>query len=110
TLAELLSALDPRDYASDGPEDWFRLICACHDATAGDGIEEFIEWCAGDPAYADEHHMQMNRRRWASVTAAADSDIEQPATKATLFRAVVDAGHARMVATLGLSAAGDFDA
>lgn len=108
-LAQLLSVLDPRDYASTGSQDWFRLMCACHDATAGEGIEEFIEWCAGDPEYADEHHIQMNRRRWASVRAASDSDLNQPATKATLYRAVAQAGHARMVAALGLNARGGFD-
>lgn len=108
-LAQLLSVLDPRDYSSSGSEDWFRLMCACHDATAGEGIEEFIEWCAGDPDYADEHHIQLNRRRWASVRAASDSDLDLPTTKATLFRAVIDAGHGDKIAALGFDAASGFD-
>ncbi|WP_284392741.1 bifunctional DNA primase/polymerase [Devosia yakushimensis] len=81
TLAELLSVLNPCDYAGTGPRDWLALMMACHDATAGAGVEEFIEWCAGDPEYATEHHMQMNRRRWASVTAAANFDIGSPSPR-----------------------------
>jgi hypothetical protein len=86
-LKYLLAALDPRDYGAGHHDEWFDLMCACHDATAGAGIEEFLEWCAGDPMYADEANLNMTRNRWHSLT---DKDMRK--TYLTLFRAVIDSG------------------
>jgi hypothetical protein len=87
-LKYLLSALDPRDYGAGRHDEWFDLMCSCHDATAGAGIEEFLEWCAGDPMYADEANINMTRNRWHSLT---DKDMRK--TYLTLFRAVIDSGN-----------------
>src|SRR5690606_8498460 len=45
-LAELLALLDPTEFASN--DLWFPVMAASHHATAGDGLEEFLAWSAGD--------------------------------------------------------------
>ncbi|UFK26729.1 integrase [Roseobacter phage RDJL6] len=66
-LAEMLEHLDPEDFSDH--DDWFTLMQACHHATAGDGRQEFVEWCTRDPAYAD--HGTIIGLRWDSLHADA---------------------------------------
>ncbi|KHQ53597.1 bifunctional DNA primase/polymerase [Mameliella alba] len=62
-LARMLDALDPEDFQDHA--DWLLLMQACHHATAGDGRDEFIEWCTRDPEYAD--HGTIIGLRWDSL-------------------------------------------
>ena len=62
-LEKLLEQLDITEF--DSNDTWFPLLCASHHATNGTGIEEFIEWCVGDPKYQDDD--QTIRSRWDSL-------------------------------------------
>lgn len=53
-MAAMLAVLDPADYGRGRYDKWIALAAACHDATGGGGLIEFLAWCAGDPDYADE--------------------------------------------------------
>jgi hypothetical protein len=65
---------------------WFQIMCACHQASAGDARQEFISWCISDPAYRDNRgEIGM---RWDSLHHQRDSTI----TSRTLIRAVLDRG------------------
>jgi len=64
-LAMMLDHLDPEEFSDH--DRWLTLMQACHHATAGDGREEFIEWCTSDPAYADDEF--MIGMRWDSLHA-----------------------------------------
>lgn len=101
-LAALLRTLDARDYGPGKHDTWFDLMCSCHDATAGSGIEEFLEWCATDPTYADAAAQAQTRTRWLSLT---DKDMRK--TYLTLFRAVIDSGNRDVL--LAVEKAYDFD-
>lgn len=93
-LAEMLEVLDPVDYGKGKHDEWFRLACACYDATAGDGLEVFLDWCAGDAVYADEHHQESVRSRWSTMAWERPGDT----TYRTLFKAVSAAGRPGLVA------------
>jgi len=84
-LAEMLDQLDPEDFRSH--DDWLTLMQACHHATAGDGRQEFIEWCTRDPEYAD--HGTLVGLRWDSLHADADG---ARVTYRTLHKLLRDAG------------------
>lgn len=63
-LQELcLDKLDITDYAHN--DSWEPLLMAAHHATAGIGIEEFLEWSLGDPKYANDEN--KIRSRWESL-------------------------------------------
>lgn len=96
-LAQLLAVLDPRDYGQGHYDAWLGLAAACHDATAGGGLEVWLEWCEGDEDYADEKTVRRNVATWNSFIAGRTGG----ATYRTLFKAVVDAGRADLVAALG---------
>lgn len=86
-LAEMLSGLDAVDFADQ--DKWLELMMACHHATGGNGIEEFVSWSTGDPVYADRE--AIIRTRWRSL-GGKDGPV---VTQATLFRHLhdVDADH-----------------
>jgi hypothetical protein len=66
-VARMLSALDPSEHRGGGPGGaWFEIMCACHHMSGGDAVEEFVEWSAGDPAYAGLSHAV--RARWDSLS------------------------------------------
>lgn len=90
TLETWLAVLNPENYPDN--ETWFPFMAACHHATGGEGREEFIEWSTGDPQYADDRY--MIGRRWDSLSATRDGAV---VTKATLFKALKEAGHADMI-------------
>lgn len=85
-LAAMLARLDPVDFADQTR--WFQLMAACHHATAGDGRQEFIDWSAGDPAYADDPTVGT---RWDSLHAGREGAA---ITAATLHKFLTHAGAA----------------
>jgi len=89
-LGELLAVLQPTNFGQY--DDWLRLMMACHHATRGDGLEEFVAWSVLDPRYAGD--AETIRAKWGSLS----FDRANQVTGATLFKAVVDAGHPELVA------------
>ncbi|MDT3684753.1 MAG: bifunctional DNA primase/polymerase [Pseudorhodoplanes sp.] len=90
-LAEWLEYIDVADYRDELR--WRELMMACHHATGGEGLEEFVAWSTSDPDYAD--HGDIIRRRWNSLNtkrggitirtliAALPKDIRREAVEAT---------------------------
>ena len=93
-LAELLAVLDPVDYGAGHYDSWIRLAAACHDATAGGGMIEWLAWCEVDPAYANDEARERNIRHWQSFKAGQPGG----ATYRTLLQAVSAAGRPDLVA------------
>jgi hypothetical protein len=93
-LAELLAVLDPLAYGAGNYDGWIRLAAACHDASAGGGMIEWIAWCEGDPAYANDEARERNIRHWQSFRAGQPGG----ATYRTLLQAVSAAGRPDLVA------------
>lgn len=74
----ILSKLDITDYASN--DEWEPIMMAAHHATAGSGIEEFLEWSLSDSNYeGDENKI---RNRWESL----DDSNEVSRTAGSLIR------------------------
>lgn len=79
-LADLLRLLDPIDFGSN--DLWFPIMAASHHATAGDGLEEFLAWSAGDAGYSDQEtkitgrwnslHSDSSGRRFTAGTLAVE--------------------------------------
>ena len=67
-LAELLQLLPPEQFCSN--DTWFPIMCAAHDATDGNGIEEFIQWSTSDPNYSNAEN--EIRTRWNSLSDKAE--------------------------------------
>ena len=67
-LAELLALLPPEQFCSN--DTWFPIMCAAHDATDGNGVEEFIQWSTSDPNYANAEN--EIRTRWNSLSDKAE--------------------------------------
>ena len=64
---------------------------ACHHATGGAGREEFVAWSTEDVKYLG--HDELIRRRWDSFEANKAGGY----TKATLYKAVIDAGRGELI-------------
>lgn len=86
-LERLLTVLDPRDYR-DYPK-WIAFAAACHDATAGAGLDVWLDWAARDEAYGEDHAV-LNARAWESFVAGRAGG----ATYMRILRDVARAGHA----------------
>ncbi|MDA8586729.1 DUF5906 domain-containing protein [Rhodobacteraceae bacterium] len=99
-LATMLEHLDPEAFSAH--DDWLTIMQACHHATAGDGRQEFIDWCTQDPAYAD--HGGLIGLRWDSLHADADG---VRVTFRTLHKFLRDAGEGEAIPRP--PAADDFD-
>jgi P4 family phage/plasmid primase-like protien len=80
----VLDKLDVEDFGSN--DEWEPLLMECHHATAGDGIEEFLEWCLGDPTYINDENKIRNR--WESL----DDTNENSRTAASLIRRLKTTG------------------
>lgn len=91
-LAQMLDHLDPGDFSDH--DEWFTLMQACHHATAGDGRDEFVEWCTRDPAYAD--HGNLIGIRWDSLHA---DNVGSRVTSRTLYKIMRDHGVGDAVST-----------
>lgn len=64
-LAEWLEQIDPTEFKDQ--RKWQDMMMACHHATNGAGVDEFIAWSTSDPDYSD--HGEIIRRRWDSLDA-----------------------------------------
>lgn len=95
-LSKLLEGLDARDYGTN--ELWLPIAMACHHATAGAGVDAFLDWCATDPDYADR--LQEARARWQSFGADRPSSV----TRLTLYRALHEVGRGDLVEEVERSA------
>ena len=60
-------------------DDWFKVMCACHYASDGKAIKEFVTWSISDPKYKDEANTII--ARWNSIT----DEIEKPVTQGYLY-------------------------
>ncbi|HEF4747423.1 TPA: AAA family ATPase [Burkholderia multivorans] len=72
-LAKTLEQLDPCDFGKGEHERWKELMMACHFATDGEGRQEFIDWCMGDPTYHGQEWIVG--RRWDSLHADRDDAV-----------------------------------
>lgn len=70
-LATLLSYLPVEEYSDH--DDWLKIAMAAHHATAGEGVEEFVEWSVGDPTYWED--AERIRRRWESFDAHCEDGV-----------------------------------
>lgn len=95
-LAELLAVLDPTAYGPGHHDEWFRLMAAAHDATAGHGLPEWLAWCSRDSLYNNAADEEATTRRWLSLTAGKDGGADYR----TLLKAVSQAGRPDLVAAL----------
>lgn len=99
-VAECLAVLDPKDYGQGGPhhDEWLDMAMSCHEASNGEAVDAWLEWCAKDPNYGEEASV-INAARWESF----DSTNRGPEaiTYKTLLRAVSRAGHRALVSRLG---------
>ncbi len=64
-LAEALEKLPHDDYSKGCYEAWANLMMACHHATAGEGRQEFVDWCLNDPEYTEDQYNV--ERHWDSL-------------------------------------------
>jgi hypothetical protein len=102
-LAMLLEVIDAREYGAGRHDEWLKLSAACHDATGGDGLIEWLTWCHTDPDYADVDDALLEYR-WNSFRAGKPEGV----TYLTLFKAVSRAGRRDLLRKLGARL--DFDA
>ena len=69
-LANCLSTLPVKDFRDH--DTWFAILAAAHNATNGDGLQEFLDWSLADQRYAkDEHKITP---RWTSLDFPDSSD------------------------------------
>lgn len=78
-LATLLEAIPVENYRSN--DLWLPLLMASHQATAGAGLEAFLNWSLADPEYNGQEH--IIKTRWGSL-----GRRQSGVTFATLFKAV----------------------
>ncbi|MFM9846051.1 MAG: phage/plasmid primase, P4 family [Hyphomicrobiaceae bacterium] len=83
-LAAMLRGLDATSYRDQ--ERWLRLMMACHAATGGEDVEEFIDFSTSDPMYRS--HADRIMARWRSLSANKTGAV----TERTLYRELIDAG------------------
>jgi hypothetical protein len=62
-LSEWLGWVDVLEYRQ--PDEWLKIMMACHHGTAGHGVDEFVAWSISDPVYQD--HEENIRYRWNSL-------------------------------------------
>lgn len=105
TPGELAAALDCLAVEEFGDHDpWFQLMCACHEATGGEGLEEFTRWSTGDPRFAS--HTGQIANRWASLSAGRDGN----ARAGTIIKLLSDRGSDAPPTVAARQAAADFAA
>jgi len=103
-LRVLLAVLDPTKFSDY--DSWLTISAACHDAVDGDpeGMAVWLDWCARDEAYG-ANAMRVNEAKWETFTAGRSDGV----TSATLFKAVIDAGHRELVAAIGHDVGDEFE-
>jgi P4 family phage/plasmid primase-like protien len=80
----VLDKLDISDF--DSNDNWEPLMMECHHATAGEGIEEFLDWSLSDSKYSDDENKIRNR--WESL----DDTKEATRTAASLIHRLKGSG------------------
>jgi len=96
-LGEMLSHLDPTDFSDN--DSWVQLAMSCFHATAGLGVDQFVEWSLSDPNYSGDE--EIIRMRWDSFEGG------EGVTSATLFKFVSEAGMAKLLKPEAREAFGD---
>jgi len=105
--AILLGALKAEDFGQGGQyhDEWLDIAMAVHDGTNGQGMAEWLDWCASDGAYGKDASL-LNERRWESF----EVGMAGGRTYKTLLRAVSREGRKDLVRALGMTLAkDDFD-
>jgi hypothetical protein len=87
-LTKALEGIPPDDFGQGTYDEWFRLMCACHHATAGAGCEEFVTWSTQAAGYED--HDSKIRERWESLKESARSG--RPTTIRQLYQVLTRYG------------------
>jgi len=100
-IEQMLSALDVEEFQDQ--DEWFALMQACHHASGGDAMAEFIEWSTGDPTYSDDG--PIISKRWESLSSEGDGPL---VTYATLYKTLTEAGRENAIPRP--PAENDFDA
>ena len=100
-LERALTHLEVSDYRDHAK--WLELMMASHDATGGDGCDEFVRWSTGDPEYAEQGGSIA--RRWDSLDTGKSGRV----TGRTLIKHLADAGVAHLVEPDTEAARDDFD-
>lgn len=69
----------------DSNTKWYPILAASHYITAGEGVEEFIEWSTGAIGYEDDE--TIIRNRWESLSVEPDDfdDERKPISVGTLI-------------------------
>jgi hypothetical protein len=99
-LAKALARLDPLDFNTN--EKWEPLMMSAHHVTNGDGREEFIAWCKGDPKFREDEKIGL---RWDSCR----NDKSCTRGIGTLRKILADAGALDALPPDREEAAADFD-
>lgn len=85
-IRDALSHLDVLDYNGEHDE-WLALMMACHWATGGEGADDWVEWCIGDPEY--ENDAENIRERWDTLSVDGSGP---KVTGALIFKKLMEAG------------------
>ena len=84
-VGEFLAVIDP--VTCSKYDDWLHLMMACHNASGGAAVEEFVAWAISDPDI-----QSLMRRRIARSGIRSNCEKPNGITVGTLFKAVCDAG------------------
>lgn len=66
-----LSRIPAEKFGRGADPSWLDIMMSAHWASGGQDREDFVDWCIGDPLYAD--HADEVRKRWDSCTPRVDS-------------------------------------
>ena len=89
---EMLERLDPKDFSKGSSLhdiDWFHLMASVHQATNGQALNEFIEWCIQDEDYNNQTNVDSIIARWNSLKIDKTGNL----TIKTLFYLMRKEGH-----------------
>ncbi len=71
-------------------------MMSCHHATAGDGRQEFVDWCTSDPEFSDQ--AWIVGRRWDSLHLKSAANGNRPVTVKYLHKVLSEAGSSVAIA------------
>jgi hypothetical protein len=92
-LAECLAGLDASAFRDQNA--WFKLMCSCHHATAGQSFPEFYDWCLSDTGYTGR--TDNIEDRWNSLHVHESGDLNLYSTSG-LIECLRAAGRGDLVA------------
>ena len=99
-IAAMLSGLDAKQFRDHDP--WFELLAACHHASGGHAMQEFIHWSTSDPAHSDQ--AESIEYRWDTLDPA-----KQGYSVKTLFKALHEAERPELIVEKGEDLDSSFD-